>query len=227
MRMIFLVGSWALLGAAGAFTACDSSVNAVPEGETCEDFLDTSGGVPVAVTVRNDTGGDIWLVEDLTCSLPPLFRLTDDAGAEVRQPFQGCTCDALQSEGAACGFTCDGPSEQLVYIPAGASHQWQWTGEMRVARTMPQACYGDTLNSYESCDQVVPAAAGTHTFAVDVFTGLSNCEQGGGGSGCTCTPGGGMGSCTIQTFGYASAGKSVSQVSFEVPGDTAIIIVAN
>lgn len=198
-----------------AVAACDSTT----EDDSCAGYANRTGATAVTLVVDNQSAEDVWLANP-TCS-PSEFTFTL-AGEEQTQPHGNCSCEGMQSESHACMFTCDGPSHTLTLIPAGAQHEWTWSGETQTARQMPQECYADQLNEWESCVQVVPATAGTHTVTVDIFTGVT-CSPLGGGD-CTCTPANTGGSCWLQVNNFASTGESTLSADVEVPSDTTVTL---
>lgn len=227
-RIGLWLGGVALAGLLGAFGACDSSVGGSGggSGTSCADFVNEPGAVPVTFTLSNDTGGDIWLVLPNDCRTGD-FELSDATGTALTQPSPGCSCEAEQTDDFACTYTCDGPEYFVTYIPAGASHDMPWSGNVARSEAMPQSCYADQVNTHQSCSRVVPAEAGTHSVQIEVFAGLTNCTEGDGVPfDCTCVPSG-AGSCSMQLFGLDFASQRTVSADFEVPGDANVTIDAN
>ncbi|MBW2459888.1 MAG: hypothetical protein JRI68_35690 [Deltaproteobacteria bacterium] len=199
-----------------AVAACDGTTE---DGDSCAGYANVTGATAVTLVVDNQSTQDVWLANP-TCS-PSEFTFTL-AGEEQSQRQGNCSCEGQQTDEFACMFTCDGPSHTLTLIPAGAQHEWTWSGETHTSREMPQECYADQVNEWDSCAQVVPATAGTHTVNVDIFTGVTCTPMGGGD--CTCTPSGAAGSCSLQVADFESTGESTLSEDFEVPSDTTVTL---
>jgi hypothetical protein len=123
-------------------------------------------------------------------------------------------------------FLGGGPQHNLTYIPAGAQHEWVWSGEIYASRAMPAQCYADPEQSLAEygCPQVVPAKAGMHTVAVEVLRGAT-CTPAGGGDDCTCTPSSPGASCWLQADDLAFTSSATLSADFEVPADTTVTLL--
>jgi hypothetical protein len=178
--------------AATAMASSDSAAGSSEDGSGCPALADESSPGAITLEITNMRAEGVWLPMSADCIVPVPWVLTGADGAEVpwRAPACGTCAGAVQGQCPCPPPFCDEVTG--LYLEAGASVQYEWSGLVYVDETIPAACPG-IASCGETCQRAEVAASGDFTFAI----------QAGEATGCAVEPCACMptdGSCTLLDY---------------------------
>ncbi len=180
----------------------------------CPAFEDEASPGSITIEIANLRAEAVWLPMSAGCIFPVPFVLTGPDGVEApwREPDCGTCAGAVQGDCPCPPPFCD--ERTALYLEAGATVRYEWSGLVYVEETVPAACPG-IANCGASCGRAVVAPAGDYTFAVEAG-GASGCAM----EPCACTP---MdGSCTLYDPAMMFTGLVSVEGVLALPGGTSV-----
>jgi len=209
---LVLTGACALLG-----PAC--SVTVTSDDDSCRGFEDESREGAVMV-VRNDSDVTVYLSsQNCDPSIDPTIRRDGEALATADLSCS-LTCEELQTQAqVVCTAACAAPT--IIALAPGGAYPLDWSGSIYEQRTMPEACFFDTLGG-DTCQQETAAADGNYTASVAVY-GELECPE---GMDCSCTPGA-DGYCTVPNLFDVPTAPVELSTHFSLPAAETVAIVVS
>ncbi|MCA9709707.1 MAG: hypothetical protein KDK70_27965 [Myxococcales bacterium] len=208
-------------------TTTTAGMTSMPSTDTADDGSSGGGQCPaladdpspgtITIEITNARAEGIWvpLIPDCIESVPYEI-LAPDGQVVAWQPPPCGTC-----EGAVQGrCPCPPPAcEEYtgLYVEAGGTAQYRWSGLAFVDEAVPESCPGIEACG-ASCRRAVLTPAGTHTLAIQAGR-ASGCAT----EPCACTPMDGW--CTLYDAGMTFTMLQDFGATLELPGDTMVQIV--
>lgn len=183
---------------------------------SCPPFADETSPSPITIDIVNNRPEGVWLPMDADCLESVPWQLTDANGDGV--PWRGPSCGTC--EGSVQG-SCPCPPpfcDELtgLYLEAGASVQYMWSGLTYATHTVPRACPG--INDCgETCEQAVVPAAGGYTVTIQAGRAMGCAVE-----PCDCMPS--DGSCTLYDAGMTFSSLTEHGGTLNLPGDSWVVI---
>lgn len=192
----------------------ESTAGASEGGSGCPAFADESSPGTITVEITNARAEGVWLPMSADCIGPVPWVLTAADGAEVpwRAPACGTCEDAVQGQCPCPPPFCDEVTG--LYLEAGASVQYEWSGLVYVDETVPDACPGIAMCG-EACQRAVVAAMGDYTFAIQAGEATGCAVE-----PCACTPT--DGSCTLLDYAMTFTELTDVEGTVTLPGGSMV-----
>lgn len=200
--------------AAVSTAMASDSVGSSEDGAGCPAFADERSPGSITIEITNMRTEGVWLPMSADCIVPVPWVLTGADGAEVpwRAPSCGTCAGAVQGQCPCPPPFCDEVTG--LYLEAGASVRYEWSGLVYVDETVPDACPGIAMCG-ESCQRAVVAAMGDYTFAI----------QAGAATGCAVEPCACMptdGSCTLLDYEMTFTELTDVEATVTLPGGSMV-----
>jgi hypothetical protein len=208
-----MVGATSMVATAMASSDATEGSDGVPG---CPAFDDEASPGSITIEITNMRAEAVWLPMSADCIDPVPYVLMGRDGAEAPWRAPGCgTCAGAVQGNCPCPPPfCD--EVTALYLEAGATVRYDWSGLVHLEEMVPEACPG-IADCGATCRRAVVAPAGDYTFTI----------QAGGASGCAvepcaCTP---MdGSCTLLDPGMMFTGLGSVDGVLALPGGTSVQI---
>lgn len=182
------VGSTSMTGGNSTVASGDSTA-ASDDPSECPAFADETSPGPVTIEIINMRAEGVWLPMSPDCIDPVPWLLQASANAVVpwRPPACGTCTGAVQGQCPCPPPFCD--QVTALYLEAGATIRYEWSGLVYLEEVVPDACPGiDECGA--TCQRAVVAPQDYYAFTI----------LAGGATGCAVEPCGCMpvdGSCTL------------------------------
>jgi hypothetical protein len=182
----------------------------------CPAFADEASPGPIAIEITNLRAEAAWLPMGAGCIDPVPWVLTGPDGADVSWRAPACgTCEgAVQGQCPCPPPFCE--EATALYLEAGATVRYDWSGLVHVPEEVPQACPGID-DCGQTCERAVVAPAGDYAFAIEVG-GAEGCAT----EPCACPPI--DGSCTLYDPGMSFTGLVGLEGALVLPGGSMVQI---
>jgi hypothetical protein len=206
------VGATSMVATAVASSDSTEGSDGVPG---CPAFDDEASPGSITIEITNMRAEAVWLPMSADCSgsVPYVLAGPDGTEAAWRAPACGTCAGAVQGDCPCPPPFCD--EVTALYLEAGATVRYDWSGLVHLEEMVPEACPG-IADCGASCQRAVVPPAGDYTFTIQV--GASGCSV----EPCACMP---MdGSCTLLDPGMMFTGLAGVDGVLALPGGTSVQI---
>ncbi len=196
-------------------SSADGSDDGDDDGSGCPAFEDATASA-ITIELVNMRAEGVWLPMSPDCIDPVPFLLEDPDGAPAAWRAPACgTCEgAVQGDCPCPPPFCD--EVTALYLEAGATVQYSWSGVVYVEETVPDACPGIHIAACGTqCQRAITPAAGDYTFTIGAGS-ASGCAV----EPCDCMPS--DGSCTLLDPGMSFDGLVDVVATLSLPGESSV-----